>query len=178
MISLKAISSLIIAVFVMVSLLQCANSKQNQKTNKMIFQEQPSFEIESIHFQKWIAGVQGGGSGIHMYINVNANKNQVVFDSVYFKGLTAKMELGKMGYFASFKTALNQKQDMIMSGENHGEYGNKPLKNNSKFQDALKDSECVIEYTENDVIKYYKYTKVIEKQAEHYPSAPPVKENH
>lgn len=165
-------------VFVMLSLLQCANSIQNKKTNKMIFQEQPSFEIESIHFQKWIAGVQGGGSGIHMYITVKENKNKVVFDSVYFKGLSAKIELGKMGYFASFKTAFNQKRDVIMSNEKQAEFGNNLFKNKNKFQETLKDSECVIEYTENGIIKYYKYTEVIEKQAEHYPSAPPVKEKH
>lgn len=163
--------------FIMLSFSQCCTTKHTSKqdnTNKMgDLQKNPSFELDSTYFQKWVAGVQGGGSGIHLYISVLTNKNQVVFDSAYFRGYKAKIEISKMGYIASFKTELNQKEDIIMTNKNHGEFGNKSPLNETYFPFKLNQNECVISYIEDHTKKYFKIENLIEKSMEQYPSAPP-----
>ena len=163
-------------LFFMASFSNCSSAKKtNSETNKLgtqDFQEKPSFTLDKTYYQYWVAGVKGGGSGIHMYVSVLTNKKNVVFDSVYFRGMQSKLELSKMGYIASFKTEANQKEDVIMSNEKKAEYGNKmPSKQNFPFQ--LKDTECVISYIEDTITKYSKIENLIEKPRDQYPSAPP-----
>lgn len=163
----------VFAVFITaVMLYSCKSTKEASKTNTIILEEKPSFELDQVYFQKWVAGVQGGGSGIHMYVIVKTNKKHVVLDSVYFRDMQAKMQLGKIGYLASFKTPFNQKDDIIMDGDSKQEYGNNLPENDNHFPFVLQDNECVIQYTENGNTKYYKVKDIVEKQAEYYPSAP------
>jgi hypothetical protein len=156
--------------------LSCLGAKEIPNLKALVLQEKPSFEVGNVWFQKWVAGMQGGGSGMHLYMTLETNRNHVVFDSVYFRGLVAKMEVGKIGYIASFKTALNQKEDLVMDGDSNKEYGNKPPKTDNTFPFKLEDHECVLQYTEYGKTMYYKVTSVVEKQTEYYPSAPNSKE--
>ncbi|TYA52252.1 hypothetical protein [Formosa maritima] len=139
----------------------------------MQLQETASFELGQVTFQKWIAGVQGGGSGYHMLINVISNKNNVKFDSIYFRDYKANIEIGKINYVANIKTDLNQRDDIIMNNNGQDEFGNKtPLKENN-FPFKLAENECVISYIEKETTKYIKVENLIEKPKEEYPSAPP-----
>ncbi|WP_223032287.1 hypothetical protein [Hanstruepera marina] len=161
-----------IVFFTIIMLYNCKSAKETSNTNTIVFEEKPSFELDKVYFQKWVAGVQGGGSGIHMYVLVKTNKTHVEFDNVYFRGLKAKLILGKIGYLANFKTPLNQKKDIIMDADSKQEYGNKLPENDNHFPFTLQDNECVIQYTENGNVKFYKVEEVVEKKAEYYPSAP------
>ncbi len=164
------IKSLIIflfsAVFITFGFLQCSSSKTNGQQGMVELEKKPSFVLGDVFFQKWIAGVQGGGSGYHLYVPVKENKKHVVFDSAFFRGLKAKLDQGKMGYIASFKTNLNSKPDISMSSNPLDEYGN-------IFPQELKLNECVLSYIEKNQVKYYKVIPLIEKQTEYYPITPP-----
>ena len=50
------------------------------------------FQIGACYYQKWIAGVEGGGSGIDLYIPIISNGNITELDSVYFQGKGTKLE--------------------------------------------------------------------------------------
>ena len=165
-----------IVLFLLLIFTSCHNSKEATRTSVSNFEKDASFELDQVYFQKWIAGVQGGGSGIHMYILVKTNKNHVGFESVYFRGMQAKIQLGKMGYIASFKTPLNQKQDMVMDSDSQQEYGNKLPEQDVIKRFNLEENECIIQYVENKQTKYYKVSNIVEKQSEYYPSTPPNKE--
>ena len=155
-----------------ISFLQCKGAKENgAESKKVIMQSTPSFELREVSYQKWAAGVQGGGSGIHMYITIKTNKNNVVFDSLYFRGLSAKITIGKMGYYANL--IIEKRKDIVMSGNPEDEYGNKPTTNNVKFPFDLEHDECVISYEEEGQIKYYKFNNLIEKEPLAYPSSSP-----
>lgn len=156
-------------LFFTTSLTQCSSSKTNNNHGFVEFETKTSVVLGDVFFQKWIAGVQGGGSGYHLYMIVKENKKQVVFDSAYFRGLKAKLTPAKIGYIASFKSALNQKSDIKMSGDSLDEYGN-------IFAHQLESNECVISYYEKDKIKFLKLDSIIEKQAEYYPIRPPNEE--
>ncbi|AUC82913.1 hypothetical protein CW733_12585 [Lacinutrix sp. Bg11-31] len=172
----KTLVLLMLSVVVLTSFTQCSSSKKtsNLKNNKQTLklEDKGSFTLENIYFQSWIAGVRGGGSGIHMYITVKSNKNNVAFDSVYFKGLKSKIEISKMGYIASFKTEANQKDDIIMSNNKNAEFGNETQKKQD-FPFELNDNECIISYIENNTTKYLLVENLQEKKRLEYPSAPP-----
>ena len=168
----KSVTVLVLLFVMLTSFTQCKSSKKindNQQAFKL--EENASFTLSETYFQSRVAGVKGGGSGIHMYINVLTNTNNVVLDSVYFKGLKAKVEVSKMGYIASFKTKANQKEDIVMSNNKSAEYGNQiPTKQDFPFD--LKDNEAVISYTENATLKYLLIKNIKEKSRIEYPSAP------
>jgi len=159
--------------FVFASFSQCSSTKQASQKTMYKTQEKSSFTLDKTYYQHWIAGVKGGGSGIHMYISVLTNKNNVVFDSVYFRGMQSKLELGKMGYIASFKTEANQKADIIMSNEKNAEYANQIPNQEVRFPFELNEKECIISYIEDNTTKYFKIQNLLEKARQEYPSAPP-----
>ncbi|WP_339632959.1 hypothetical protein [Bizionia echini] len=141
----------------------CANSKSKVQNTELVFQEKVSFEVEEIEYQPWISDINGNDSGYHISITISENKNQVTLNRIYFKGFIAKIQVGKMGYFASIQTSFNHKEDLIMSENQSDEYGNTPkqLPNN---QYNFSENTCVITYIENGKVKYFKYPNMKKKE--------------
>jgi hypothetical protein len=152
-------------IVILICFTQCSSAQK--------LQEKASFELGQVTFQKWVAGIQGGGSGYHMLIHVVSNKNNVAFDSIYFRGYRAKIDIEKINYVAYIKTETNQRKDIIMSNNGNDEFGNKSPLKESDFPFKLADNECVISYIENKTTKYIKVKNLIENPMEEYPSAPP-----
>jgi len=153
--------------FVMVSFSQCSGSKNTQETT---LQKTAPTQLDKPYYQAWVAGIQGGGSGINVFMP--SRETSVKLDSAYFRGMKAKVEITNEGYIARFKTKANQKDDVIMSSESNSEYGNQlPQKENFPFQ--LKDNECVISYYKDNTLAYFKIEDLFEKAMAQYPSAPP-----
>lgn len=127
--------------------------------------------------QSWVAGVEGGGSGINLFIPLPEDiPENIQWDSIYFRGKVAKLEIidgTPLMLVGRFKKQFNQKKDIVMSSDSNLEYGNELLKLEDKIPFDLKDYECVISYIRGSKKEYYKFEKVIEKTPEYYPSAPP-----
>lgn len=167
--TLKTISFSILMLIVMASFSQCTSTKR--------IQENASLDLGQVYFQKWIAGIEGGGAGLNIYIPTEDNSMQL--DSVYFRGKVAKLELKNQNgiiYIGRFISDFNKKKDMIMSNEPHAEFGNEMPKIQQKIPFELKDNECVISYKEGKKTKYFKVSNVVEKELIPYPSAPPNKQ--
>lgn len=153
----------------MLSLFSSCTSAQKLQT------ESPINNAE-VYFQKWVAGVKDGGSGIDLFIPLlNKLPKNVELDSVYFRGKSArleKVEAENILYVGRFKTSFNQKPDIVMSSDPNEEYGNQLpiLEKKSPFE--LKDSECVVSYKDGNGTKYFKIENIIEKQPQYFPSAP------
>ncbi|NQY04695.1 MAG: hypothetical protein HRT68_00460 [Flavobacteriaceae bacterium] len=119
------------------------------------------------YYQKWVAGIKGGGSGINLYIP-SAESKTIVYKEVYFRSMktslsTTKVE-SKSYYLGRFKTALNSKKDLNMDGNTKGEYGNaSPLQNKVDPPFEISESEAIVVYTENDEEKFLKITGIKEK---------------
>lgn len=155
----------ILLLTIMTSFSQCSSSKTLQEKAPATFGE--------VYFQRWNAGIQGGGSGINLFISVeDAN---VVLDSVYFRGKSAKLETkpqNKSLYIAYFKTEFNQPKDIVMSSNPLDEYNNPLPIQKEKIPFTLKDSECVVSYKDGQTTKYFKIENITEKEVINYPSAP------
>ena len=105
----------------------CTSSKRSTDT---LLVDAPIL-FDKPYFQAWIAGIQGGGSGINLYLPTTAM--HIELDSAYFRGMTAKLKTYESGYIARFKTDLNQHHDLIISAEEYAEYANQlPEKMNTQ----------------------------------------------
>ena len=171
-IHMKYLANLILFTFVLTCFTQCSSA---QKLEKEI-----PFKIGSSYFQNWVAGVEGGGSGINIFITVeDLSQDKIELDSVYFRGKASKLETKPNNsdlFIGRFSTAFNQKRDLIMSNKPNAEYGNEAPKINIKIPFDLEDDESVVSYKEGNKTKYFRIVNVVEKRPVQYPSAPPNKQ--
>ncbi len=166
--TIKNILKLLSIVFIMTAFSNCAGAKKLQK-------EVP-FTMGTCSYQKWVAGVKGGGSGVNVTIPVNNMPEEMALDSIYFRGMKAPLVKAatKKGtlYIARFKTPLNAKKDMISHADPKKEVGNKPTILPEKIPFELAENEAVISYISKGKKRYYKLTGLKPEAEVAYPSAP------
>lgn len=165
--TVKQILGLLIMLVFMMSFSQCSSTKT--------LQEEAPIKIGKVYVQKWVAGIEGGGSGLYIFIPVSGAS--MTLDSVYFRGKATKLSIkyqNKNMYVGNFINQNKQNHDIIMSGDSKAEYGNKlPISKEPKpIPFELKDDECVISYIDGKKVKYFKIINIVEKQLIPYPSAP------
>ena len=145
---------------------------QCKSTNKALEENTP-FNIQEAYFQSWIAGVEGGGSGINVFIPVTNLEEGVSLEFIYFRNNKAKLEVKPQNtslYIGYFLTEGNtRKADMIMSGNGLDEYGNEVPKVQKDIPFELKANEAIIEYNHNGEVKYMK-VNLEERESVAYPS--------
>ena len=157
----------------MASFSQCSSAQQLQLQQKA----PTTFNESDAYYQKWVAGVKGGGAGINLFIPISA-ESTLVLDSAYFRGRALKLEKseleGKPVYIGRFLTDENkQPHDIVMHEDPKKEVGNQPPMIPHKIPFELQKNECVISYLEDGKTKYYKIDQVKEKTMLSYPMAPP-----
>lgn len=168
---MKLALSISLMLFMTTNFYNCSSAQKLQK-------ETP-FTVDNCYFQKWVAGVKDGGSGSNLFIILKEEiPDHIKLDSVYFMEKVSKLQVQSDNpkiYVGRFKSEINQKRDVIMSNDPNAEYGNELPFKKQTIPFELGDNECVISYSENNQIKYFKIENVVEKQALYYPSAPPKK---
>jgi hypothetical protein len=159
------LSFLFIPVFMM-SFSQCASTKK--------LQDEAPLEIGQLSYQSWVAGIEGGGAGVNLFIPIVMNTNNIVLDSVYFQGKQVKLEQkNKSLYVGRFKKATNQKKDIVMSSDRLAEVNNPIPEIPKKIPFEIKEDECVVSFIDEKKTKYYKISGIIKKEAQFYPKTPP-----
>jgi len=161
----KKIFGFLMLTVIMVSFSQCSSAQKLQKKPPTVFGE--------IYFQNWVAGVEGGGSGINLFIETL--NDDIVLDSVYFRGQSAKFEVkpaNKLLYIGRFVSEFNKKEDMVVSSDLNQEYVNKAPEISNKNPFKLKEDECVVSYFEEGTVKYFKLENIKERQSLDIPMTP------
>jgi len=124
------------------------------------------------YYQKWVAGVRGGGSGTNLYVNKSLVKNKELI-TAYFKGKSVKFDAiteNSNIFIARFKGDANQGYDLNMEAEAINEYGNTtPVKKDS-IPFKLANNDAVVSYLDNKVLKFIKLKSIPEKEMLAYPS--------
>lgn len=121
-----------LALLILLSIFSCSFLKEGKTAGLQ-------YEIDSVYYQKWIAGIQGGGSGIHFHVNFKKPlEGEVILEKVQFITYEAFfVKSSDTSYVAFIKTNLNQK-DFILDENPEKEYGNEAPKSNSlKPDEAL-----------------------------------------
>ncbi len=165
---IKQLTTLILVLVVMCSFSQCSGTRSLDKKAPVKF--------ENPYYQSWVAGVEGGGSGINVFLPLKEKNSEL--DSIYFRGQSAKLEWKQEAgvYVGRFNSELNRKNDMILSSDPMEEYGNQLPVVKTSIPFELRDDECVISYQKRGKTRYFKLEGLVEKAAIPYPSAPPVKQ--
>lgn len=158
-------SCLLFYFLISTSFINCSTVKTNT------FTDAAPFIITAPYYNSWIAGIEGGGSGINVFLPVLDTRN-IDIDSIHFRGEKAIVEKKGSSIIGRFKTTLNRSRDLIMSSNQKDEFQNKLIYKFDLSPFALADNECVISYRLQNKRHYYKIPDL--KKAPHitYPSAP------
>jgi len=145
----------ILVAIVLIGLLSCSSSKE--------VQQDISENINSVYYQKWVAGIQGGGRGINFYVNLKTPLSEGnTLDKVQFETYEAIFEKeSEVRYVARIKI---QQDDLILDENPQKEYGNKAP------EVKLKPNEANLYFTIKGKQRVKNLQNVKEKQMLAYPS--------
>ena len=164
---MKLVSALISAI-IFLSVFNCKPAQEPL----LQFQSTPPLEISAPYYNTWVAGVEGGGSGVTVFLPLIENGN-IVIDSLHFRGEKSAVETRDKLIIGRFNSSVNQPKDIIMSSNPQDEYKNKSvlLRDTTPFK--LAQNECVISYEVNGKRLYYKISNLKKGESIAYPSALP-----
>ena len=112
------------------------------------------------YFEKWIAGVEGGGSGFNVFLPIKKS-SFINFDSIHFRGQRVKALQRNNMVFGHFKSINNNHSEGIIIGNTDHE------KNNSHF--SLLDNSCVLSYRIQNKRMYIEFKNLDYKPSKPYP---------
>lgn len=136
------------------------------------FEQNPPFSVTNAYVQKWMAGVAQGGSGINVVVPITKMEQGVLIDSVFYLGHSAALAT-KPGDNSTYvgHIVFKPKDDMNMSDQVNGEYGNPvPDVGNNTYE--LKEDELVVQYRFNGKTMLSKFSGVSKKEQQNYPTMP------
>ena len=128
-------------------------------------------KIQKTYYQNWVAGVRGGGGGIGFYIEFTDKLSKdFVLTQLYFRNKKVKITASENNiYSANIAKNINQRpQDEITDDAN---ISRKEEMTKTPF--PISENEAIIEYTYKNQKRYYKISKIEEKEMLAYPSARP-----
>ncbi len=143
---------------------QCGSSQQGiQEIN---------FDGGNTYFQKWVAGVQGGGSGVHVFFDFATVPDEIDLKEAFFRGMVTEVRLENNMYVARFKTNLNSQPDIVMSNDPVEEMVNTPS-GKKDFMIPLAEDEVGITFMHKGILKFAKISNIEEKESIPLPSQRP-----
>lgn len=104
-------------------------------------------------------------NGIELNIPVSSIQNeQISLDAVYFHGMKSNLEKSESQpnlYVANFRMGS---KDMVMHEDPKEEYGNQPPQMPEESPFSIDKDEAILVFTQDDKIKYYMLTGIVEKE--------------
>lgn len=124
-------------------------------------------ELGDVYCQNWVAGVEGGGGGLNIYIPTD--DTSVTFEQVYFRGKIADLESKSGIYIGRFDTGINQPKDIQLDGTSKAK---ETKEKEVKIPFNLEEDQCVVAYKDGKKTKYFMIDGITEKPSLALPSAP------
>jgi hypothetical protein len=128
-------------------------------------------KIQKAYYQNWVAGVQGGGGGTNFTIEFAEKLSEdFVLNQLYFRNNKGKItKLTDNVFFANLTRNINRKiQNEITDDANISQ-----KEEIIKTPFPISENEAILEYTYKNKKRYYKISKIEEKEMLMYPSARP-----
>jgi hypothetical protein len=159
---MKQISISVCIVALSISNTFCSSQKQ-------ISTKSPQ-KIESAYYQGWIAGQEMGGRGVNMFLKFE-NQVDAKFElkKMYFQDKVTNLESSNSTLFVARFFEKSPNQNLISDGNNEPT----TQKIIPKLCVGLKPNQAIIEYSEDNQIKYFKLENIEEKELLAYPSTRP-----
>ena len=128
-------------------------------------------KIQKVYYQNWVAGVRGGGGGTNVFIEFKEKPSKdFALNQLYFRNKKVKItESTDNVYFANIVRDINRRvKDEVTDDANIS-----PKENTIKTPFSISENEAILEYTYKNQKRYYKISKIEEKEMLMYPSARP-----
>ena len=146
----------IIGILLFFIMYSCASLKSNAQELNLV-------NIKEAYYQKWVAGIEGGGSGTNFFVTFEKPlDNDIELISVQFNSQEILFEkTSKTEYVAKIQSV---QKDLIMDENPVKEYGNQNTIIN------LKPNQAVLNFQKNGEIYTKKLENVKEKTIVAFPS--------
>ena len=155
--------ALLISAIVSIAIITSCASCKTEKESFVLSQNTP-FTVKNIYYQKWMAGIKEGGSGLNIYAFIDDISEEVIVKEFYFRGNIFEVKPSKDSIFIGY---YKNETDMIMDNNSTKETANTlPKKNSFK----LENNEAVLSYKHHNKMYYHKISNIEEKQIIAYPS--------
>lgn len=171
--NLQILLILLPILFLCVSFSNCAGSRTSKTTK--LFEKNPPFSIKEAYFQKWVAGIKEGGSGVEVHLIMETMEPNVEIQNIYFRNhiLEAQKSLDNSNEYVAHLSS-NLKNDVVMDIDPMKEAQNIP---SQEFPFELKENEAVVSYWFKGKKKYFKISNISEKERIAYPQSNPNNRN-
>ena len=129
-------------------------------------------KIQKVYYQNWVAGVRGGGGGTNVSVEFTEKPSKdFVLNQLYFRNRKVKItESTDNVYFSNLVSGVNRRvKDEITDDANNS--GKEKI---IKTPFPISENEAILEYTYKNMKRYYKISKIEEKEMLMYPSAKPI----
>ena len=118
----------------------CASN--NYKLEKNI-----PFNVKQAYFEKWTAGVKGGGSGLNIYFVLEKDNTEVFqINGIYIRSSYSKLKLGQPNTYQGY-IKTNENSEVISVDGNVSNKSKDDKLIEIPFE--LKGNEAVVVFTEN-----------------------------
>ena len=161
-------NKVIVVIFLSIIIASC-HSKANIKSisNSNINLTSPPY------FEKWIAGAEGGGSGINVFLPVKKS-HLIYFDSIHFRGYRVKVSYRNNMIVGRFISNRNKRDKVTLRSNIDHEGGNNFFKSNDSSYFKLSRNSCILSYRFQDKRMYCEFKNLEHKSSKPYP-APRIK---
>ena len=135
-------------------------------TSTKSIREEIKMDSAQAYFQKWVAGIEGGGSGIHFYLEFkSALPSDINLEKIIFRGYEVPFEKqDDLHFIAKIKTENNQQKSDSDTSKTIS---------SSKNNTVLEANEAVLIFSKNGKTFQQVIRDVKEKPMLYYPSAKP-----
>ena len=143
-------------LFLMLLSIGCSNQFNFKNNSNLVFEES--------YYESWVAGVQGGGSGLNIHLTLEKKlKNNLQIEGIYFKRKYCKLNIQKEKKYSGY----------ISTSQNRGTNSEEAIKvtdekETTSIPFTLEGNDAVLVYLENKKTRYLKLT-LREKQMESLP---------
>lgn len=149
------------------TILACSCAGFNQV---YVLEEEPHFTLDDVYSQKWVAGVEEGGSGTHLHFTTATLAGDVRFMHAYFRNQKQRINQNQETPDVYMVNFPNQSMaDRIMDVDPTKEAANTP---EAEYPFDLDENEAVLSYLMNGELKFYLVGPIAEKPMLAYPAAP------
>lgn len=168
MINFKSICAKIGCISLIAFFTQCGSANLDKS---------PPVEVSDPYFQKWVAGVEGGGKGFIVVIPINGEITMRL-KTAYFQGkklpLVYQADLNR--YEGKYTDPDSVKKDLTMSDDPVEEFQNTLSQSQEYIPFELQEGECIVSYMKSGKPGFFKIYDLEEKDILAMPSAPPRKQ--
>lgn len=160
-----------IRILLPVLFLSFSNCAGPRVSKSDMFEKKPPFTINEAYFQKWVAGIKEGGSGISVHLVFGQIDPNVEIEDLFFRNQVLKTQNSKVNkneYIAQL--SFSSENEITMDIDPMKESVNTPPQD---FSFQLNENEAVVGYLFEGKRSYFKISDLSEKPQIAYPQSNP-----